>query len=315
MSQGAAQKSVQRLVVISPCRDEETHIEATIRSMVAQTRLPDRWIVVDDGSTDRTPEILSDAAEEHEFLEVVRREDRGARRVGPGVIDAFYAGIDSVDLDDFEFVCKLDCDLELPPRYFEFALAEMARDPALGTFSGKVYLRDPDGEMILERRGDENSVGPAKLYRVACFREIDGFARAVGWDGVDGHMCRLKGWVAASENRDELRIVHRRQVGSSDRNIFRGRVRAGAGRWFIGSSLPFVLAVAVSRTTEAPYVIGALLMLYGYLRSMLRREPRFGNKQYRRSLRRYEWRVLLRGKRTVLAQANDRIRRERATPP
>jgi hypothetical protein len=76
-----------------------------------------------------------------------------------------------------------------------------------------------------------------------------------------------------------------------------------------------VLAVAVSRTTEAPYVIGALLMLYGYLRSMLRREPRFGNKQYRRYLRRYEWRVLLRGKRTVLAQANDRIRRERATPP
>ena len=303
----------QRLVVISPCRDEEEHLAATIRSMVAQTRRPDLWIVVDDGSTDATPEILTNAMREHDFIRVVRREDRGERKVGPGVIDAFYAGLDSIDRGDFDFLCKLDCDLEVPPRYFELVLAEMAANPALGTYSGKIYLRDPDGRMSQERRGDENSVGPAKLYRIECFDEIGGFAREVGWDGIDGHMCRLKGWIAASEDREELRPIHRRKVGSSDRSVYRGRIRAGEGRWYIGSSISFVLATTIYRSMEAPYVIGALLNLYGYLRSMVRGKPQAGDAAYRRHLRSYEWRVLLRGKGPVLEEENDRIRRLRAS--
>ncbi len=310
----AREAGTVRLVVISPCRDEEVHLEATIRTMAAQTRPPDLWVIVDDGSTDRTPEILEQAARDHPFIRVVRREDRGERKVGPGVIDAFYAGADSIDLDAFDFVCKLDCDLELPPRYFELALAEMAGDPCLGTYSGKVYIRHPDGRMSPEKRGDENSVGPAKLYRTACFREIGGFARAVGWDGIDGHLCRVKGWIAASEDRPELRLLHRREVGSSEQNVYRGRIRAGTGRWFIGSSLAFVLATTVYRSAQSPVLVGALLTLYGYLRSMWRGEPRMGDEAYRRYLRRYEWRVLLRGKRRVLAEENERIRRRRSEP-
>ena len=108
----------QRLVAITPCRDEEAHLEATIKSIAVQTRRPDLWIVVDDGSTDRTPEILAQATREHPFIRVVRREDQGERRVGPGVIDAFYSGLDSIEIEEFDFVCKLDADLELPQRYF-----------------------------------------------------------------------------------------------------------------------------------------------------------------------------------------------------
>ena len=302
---------MQRLVVISPCRDEETHLETAIRSMVAQTSPPDRWVIVDDGSTDRTPEFLARAASEHRFIHVVRREDRGARKVGPGVIDAFNAGVESIDLDDFEYVCKLDCDIELPPRYFEAIRSEMAGDPCLGTFSGKVFVRDPNGRITQEKRGDENSVGPAKFYRVACFRDIGGFSAAVGWDGADGHLCRLRGWIAASEDRPDLRMVHRRNVGSSEENVYHGRVRAGMGRWFIGYSVPFVLVMAASRTVRPPYVIGSLLMLFGYFRSMWRSEPRAGDESYRRYVRRFQLRVLRHGKNLVLAEENARIRRQR----
>jgi hypothetical protein len=190
----------------------------------------------------------------------------------------------------------------------------MEADPYLGTISGKVYLRDPAGNMEHERRGDETSVGPSKFYRTRCFQQIGGFVRAVGWDGIDGHMCRLHGWVARSVDEPELRLVHRRQMGSSHKNVFVGRIRAGAGRWYIGSSLPFVLATTLYRMADPPYVVGALLSLYGYLRARLSGAPSFGDEAYRRYLRAYEWDTLLRGKARALERRHQAIRAAASRP-
>ena len=108
----------ERYVLISPCRDEQDYMRRTLDSVIAQSRRPALWLVVDDGSTDATPEILADYAARHDWIRVMRKPDRGARAVGPGVVEAFYFGLDQIDLDDFDFVCKLDLDLDLPPRYF-----------------------------------------------------------------------------------------------------------------------------------------------------------------------------------------------------
>src|SRR5207247_2156352 len=99
-------KPQRRYVLISPCRDEADYLQITIDTVAAQTVVPTKWLVVDDGSTDATPEILARAAEKHPFIQVVRREDRGHRSVGPGVIDAFYHGVAQVNLDDYDYVCK-----------------------------------------------------------------------------------------------------------------------------------------------------------------------------------------------------------------
>jgi glycosyltransferase involved in cell wall biosynthesis len=279
--------------------------------MAEQTVPPSRWVVVDDGSTDATPQILAEAMKKHSFIRVVKRQNRGVRAVGPGVIEAFYAGLETVEnLDDYEYLCKLDGDLELPPRYFEILIEKMEDDPYLGTVSGKVYLRDETGKLSHERRGNEVSVGPSKFYRVECFRDIGGFVRAAGWDGIDGHMCRLKGWIAKSMDVPELRIIHRRQMGSSQRGVLTGRIRGGGGKRFIGSSLIYVLASTVYRLFDRPYVIGGLFMLYGYLRAMITNAPRFGDGRYRKHLRRYEWDVLLMGKRRALRKQERRIRSE-----
>src|SRR5919109_1054706 len=117
--------AARRYVLVSPCRDEAAFIRRTLDSVAAQTIPPALWVVVDDGSTDETPRILEEYARKLPFLRVVRRDDRGRRSVGPGVIEAFYRGLDTVDLDQFDYVCKLDMDLDLPPRYFELLIQRM----------------------------------------------------------------------------------------------------------------------------------------------------------------------------------------------
>src|SRR5438128_427568 len=100
-----------RYVLVSPCRDEAQHMRRTLDSVAAQTVPPALWVVVDDGSTDATPTILDEYVSKLPYLKVVRRVDRGQRSVGPGVVEAFYAGLDTINLDDFPFLCKLDLDL------------------------------------------------------------------------------------------------------------------------------------------------------------------------------------------------------------
>jgi glycosyltransferase involved in cell wall biosynthesis len=303
-----------RFVVVTPCRDEEDHLPATIRTMVEQTVRPTLWVIVDDGSTDRTPQILAEATAAHDFIRVVRRDDRGRRRVGPGVIEAFYAGLDAAGGPDaWDYLCKLDADLELPPRYFETVIAEMRREPRLGNYSGKVYLRLDDGSTVAERMGDENAIGAAKFYRAECFREIGGFVREVCWDGIDGHTCRMLGWIARSEDRPELRIIHRRLMGSSEIGIWAGRRRWGYGKYFMGSAPYFVLVVAIYRMAERPFLIGGLGILWGYLAAMLARKPRYDNPEFRRHLRRYELSSLVRGKGRTAAAYHDRIRAQRGS--
>src|SRR5215510_6563991 len=106
-------------LLVSPCRDEAQYLRRTLDSVASQSIPPALWVVVDDGSSDETPAILAEYAARLPYLRIVRREDRGRRSVGPGVIEAFYAGLETVDLSQFDYVCKLDLDLDLPARYFE----------------------------------------------------------------------------------------------------------------------------------------------------------------------------------------------------
>ncbi len=297
----------RRYAIISPCRDEAEFLQTTIDAIAAQTTPPTLWLVVDDGSTDATPEILARAAERLPFLRVLRRQDRGARAVGPGVVEAFYAGLETIDLDDYDYVCKLDGDLDLPPRYFERAFERFEADPWLGNLSGKVFLRE-HGKLIAERVGDENAVGMIKLYRVACFRDIGGFVRQVSWDGIDGHMCRMRGWIASSVHDEEMNFVHLRLMGSSQDSIWAGRLRWGRGKYFMGSAPYYVAAVAAYRMIERPFILGGLCIFWGYVRAWWRGDRRHDDREYRRYMRRYELQSLLLGKRRTLQRYNDRIR-------
>jgi biofilm PGA synthesis N-glycosyltransferase PgaC len=175
-----------RYVLISPCRNEAQYMRRTLDTVIAQTARPALWVIVDDGSTDETPAILAEYRQRHDWIRIVTRADRGRRAVGPGVIEAFYAGYDTIVPGDFEFLCKLDLDLDLPPRYFEILIQRMDADPLLATCSGKAYV-ERDGQLIAENHGDDTSLGMTKFYRTTCFQAIGGFVREVMWDGIDNN--------------------------------------------------------------------------------------------------------------------------------
>ena len=271
--------------LISPCRNEAAYMRQTLDSIVQQSRRPARWVIVDDGSSDATASILSEYSGRHEWISIVRRADRGHRAVGPGVVDAFYAGFEQLDITRYEFVGKVDLDLRLPQRYFEILMARMHADARIATCSGKSYVEE-SGRLLNERHGDDTSLGMTKFYRMDRFQAIGGFVREGMWDGIDCHLCRMHGWVACSWDEPELRFVHLRPMGSSQRSIYTGRMRHGYGQYFMGTGFCYLAASALARVNQKPYVLGSLAILWGWLRSKLLRKPRYDNPEFRRFLRR-----------------------------
>ncbi len=294
----------RRYVLISPCRNEAGYMRETLGSVLAQTIPPAKWIIVDDGSTDRTPEILADYASRLPFLQVVTRPDRGRRSVGPGVVDAFYTGYQAIDPSGYEYLCKLDLDLRLPPRYFEILMDRMEADPRIATCSGKSYI-EKDGQAVFERHGDDMSLGMTKFYRISSFQAIGGFVREVMWDGIDCHKCRMRGWIACSWDEPELRFIHLRPMGSSQDSILVGRMRHGYGQYFMGTGFIYMLASVLSRINQRPYLIGSLATLWGWLKSWLQGKPRYDDREFRNFLREYQRKALVLGKRRALAEMAD----------
>lgn len=282
----------------------------TLDSVAAQTLTPSLWIVVNDGSTDDTSRILQDYQHRLSYLRIITLPDRGVRSVGPGVIDAFYSGLRTVDLSSFDYLCKLDMDLDLPQDYFRCLIRRMEDRPRLGTCSGKAYYRPNNpahatfnDRLVSEGVGDEMSLGMTKFYRVDCFREIGGFVRQTMWDGIDCHRCRMFGWEAGSWDDAELRFLHLRPMGSSHRGIWTGRMRHGAGQYFMGTGVAFLTASAICRIARRPFVIGAIAMWCGFVWAMLSRNPRYDDLHFRKFLRRYQWEALVFGKQIAADRA------------
>lgn len=275
----------------------------TLESVVAQSLTPKAWVIVDDGSTDETPDILAEYAAQHDWIHVVAKPDRGHRAVGPGVIEAFYAGLETVSLEDYTYLCKLDLDLVLPERYFEGLIAKMEADPRLGSCSGKTwYTEKGTGRKISEKIGDEMSIGASKFYRVACFTQIGGFVREVMWDGLDCHKSRQLGWKTGSFRDAHLEFEHLRPMGSSQQNIYAGRRRHGFGQYFMGSDPLYFTATAIKKMAHPPYILGGLATLQGFVGAWARGDKQHDDPELRAFIRAYQRKALFKGKSRAVAE-------------
>ncbi len=294
-------------VIISPCRNEGEYMKNTLDSVLSQTVLPDLWVIVNDGSTDDTAEILDEYKNKYSFIRVVNKANRGYRSVGPGVIDAFYEGLKIIELSDYKYICKLDLDLVLPEKYFETLTEKMEANPRLGACSGKPYFKHPiNGKLISEKLGDEAAGGFSKFYRVSCFLQIGGFVRQVIWDGIDAHKSRQLGWLNSSWDEDGIRCIHLRPMGSSQKNIIEGRVRVGFGQYFMGTSLVYMSAVSVYRMSRRPLVIGGIAMFWGYIKNYLTGTQKLEDEELIKFIRKYQWNCLLKGKKRATAELNEK---------
>ena len=232
----------RRYVLITPCRDEAAFARHTLESVVAQSVPPTLWLIVDDGSTDATPGILAEYAARFDFIRILRRNDRGRRSVGPGVIEAFYAGYNLA-------TSSCSCSAWRGSRAWERAVDSCTIAGGAAVLSARpVATRPPSG------------FDASKFYRLGCFLQIGGFVREVMWDGLDCHRCRMLGWIACSLDDPELRLIHLRPMGSSDKGILTGRLRSGRGQYFLGTGLAYMTASSLYRMLRPPFVVGGLAM-------------------------------------------------------
>lgn len=282
--------SDELLLIITPVRNEAAHIESVARGLAAQTRRPDRWVVVDDNSDDETPAILHRLAAELDFMEVVSTpqhftragNDRLAAAAAPRAFNYGLHTLDPVELSHFTHVGKLDGDVELRPDYYETILGEFGRNPALGIAGGAILEQGEEGWQPTASASDHVR-GALKLYTFTCFRTIGGVREQLGWDGADEVLARMHGFDTRSFDRAEA--LHHRHTGSADGRL-RGHVRWGQGHWMTHHGVFWTLLRSVKVAKESrPYGISGLAYFYGYARAAVRRVPRVEVEGYRHFVR------------------------------
>jgi GT2 family glycosyltransferase len=274
---------VARLLLVTPARDEASHLERTIRAVAAQTRLPDLWLVVDDGSSDATPDILERWVAELPFLRVLRapqHENAAAadRLAYAAEARAFNWALNCVEIDEFTHLGKLDADIELQPDYFERLLERFAQEPGLGV-AGGALLEQGNGGWRLTKVPAYHVRGALKLYSRECFAAIGGLEERLGWDTIDETYARMNGF--ATRSLPGLTARHHRPVASRGGTL-RGRARHGQCAYILRYSAWWVALRSFKVACSRPYGLSGLAFFYGYARSAIRRDGRVEDERFRR---------------------------------
>jgi len=296
-------------VLVTPARNEARFIELTLESVIRQTRLPLKWVIVDDGSTDGTPEIVRRYAARHAWMELVslpaRHEHSFAGKVG-----AFNEGYDRVKHLDFEVVGNLDGDVSFDADYLEFLLGKFADDRTLGV-AGTPYQETPP--IRYERFKSPHHVsGACQLFRRACFEEIGGYSPipSGGVDFVAVLSAQAKGWT--TRRFEQRACVHHRATGAGrDTQVLRRMFALGRRDYLLGSHPAFEAFRCLYRTIHPPYVLGGTMMAAGYVWAWVRRM----DTSIRPELARLRQEDQLRRLKNVLRHPIARWRGSGATPP
>lgn len=258
-----------KYVVITPVRDEEKLLPATIESLSRQTILPQEWVIVDDGSKDNTGKIIDDYASRHPWIRAVHRQDRGFRKSGGGVVDAFNDGYRSLTSTGWDFIVKFDGDLTFEPDYFEKCIEEFQRDTRLGV-GGGVICYVVDGVKQVEEAPRFHVRGATKIYRKACWDGIGGLWPAPGWDTMDEVKANSLGWTTRSFRH--LQLTHHRPTGKAD-GLWGMFVKYGRANYICGYHPLFMFLKCLRRLKQSPLVLGSLGLMYGYVTGYLKRVP------------------------------------------
>jgi poly-beta-1,6-N-acetyl-D-glucosamine synthase len=278
----------QRLLVVSPVRNEAAHIERVARAVAAQTRPPDLWLVVDDSSDDGTREILNRLEPELPFMRVIsapqapETKEATDRLAVAAEARAFNHALSAVPWREFTHLGKLDGDVELPSAFFERLLEEFARRPQLGVAGG--LRKELQGKRWqVERVPDYHVPGGMKFYSRECFEAIGGMEDRLGWDTIDETYARMRGYETANL-RDQV-AVHHRPWGSADGQL-RGRARHGECAYIVRYGPVWTLMKSLRlAATARPRVLSGLAFEFGYLRAAVRSSPKVEDEEFHRFVR------------------------------
>lgn len=273
-----------KYVIVMPAYNEEGFIGRAIESIAAQTLIPQRLVIVNDGSTDRTRAIVEGYQETYPWIQLVNNDKKEQRAAGSKVVRAFYLGYQQIQ-DAYDFLVKLDADLTLPNHYFERMAAMFQADPRLGIAGGTIAIEE-NGEWVYENFSDVDHVkGAFKSYRRACFEQIGGLRASIGWDTADELLARFHGWGIQVD--PELQVRHYRVLGAETGSV-KIRVKVGNGMYRLryGFFITLISAIKAGYLNK-PYGITGLAVLWGWAQSFLNRDDFIVTAEEGRFIRRF----------------------------
>lgn len=283
--------SCRGYAVVTPVRDEEENLARLASCLLAQTLLPARWIIVDNGSSDGTGGLAHRLAQAHAW--VTTASARGEARAVPGapIVRAFHAGLAQLQ-EEVDVVVKVDADVSVDAAHFETLLAAFDADPSLGIAGGHCY--ELEGEEWLPTQSNGTHVrGAVRAYRRACLDELLPLAERTGWDTIDEYQAAVRGWTTARV--DGLRFKHHRAVGARDGGRSRRWQAKGSAAHYVGYRPLYLVLRALYNSRSDP---AALAMIWGYTAAAARREPRHPDRDARALVRQNQTiaRALARGR-------------------
>lgn len=261
-----------KYVLITAARNESAYIDHTLRSVVAQTHRPERWVIVDDGSTDETPRIVERYVKDNPWIELVRRPQRADRSFA-GKAHAVNAGLERVKDVEFEVMGNLDADVSFEPDYLSFVVGKFDGDPRLGV-AGTPFTEVGGYDSARDSFEGQNYVaGPCQLFRFTCWQDIGGYVanKAGGVDWIAVMTARMKGWTVTSF--PEKRFHHHRSMGTAQRSQHASNFSYGEKDYYLGGGPLWQLFRCTYRMAKRPYIMGGLALLLGYFSAALRRTP------------------------------------------
>jgi GT2 family glycosyltransferase len=260
-----------RYVLITAARNEEAFIAGTIRSVIAQTYLPERWIIVSDGSTDRTDEIVGQFVSDHPWIELLRMPDRKERHFA-GKANAFNAGYAIVKGLNPDVVGNLDADLTLGPCHFEYLIGKFEEDEGLGVCGAP--FKEGDEQYDYRFTNIEHVSGACQLFRRECLDAVGGYRplKAGCIDYVAVTSARMIGWKTRTFT--EHVCIHQRDMGTAQQGITRARFKQGQKDFAVGFHPLWEVCRILYQARNKPYVLGSLAMAGGFINSSIRRPER-----------------------------------------
>lgn len=261
-----------KYVLVTAARNESAFIERTLQSVIAQTRRPERWVIVDDGSTDATPQIVERYAGQHRWIDSVHRPQRADRSFA-GKAHAVNAALERLKGVDFEVVGNLDADVSFEPDYLAFVVEKFEHDPKLGV-AGTPFTEVGGYDSTRDSFEGQNYVaGPCQLFRRACWEDIGGYVanKAGGVDWIAVMTARMRGWRVRAF--PEKRFHHHRSMGTAQRGQLASMFSYGEKDYYLGGSPLWQLFRCTYRMAKRPFITGGLALFLGYFSAMLRRMP------------------------------------------
>lgn len=280
-----------KYLVITPAYNEANYLPYILTTMVAQTFPPSQWIIVNDGSTDNTAEVVKQYAQKYDWIVLINHQKKAGHAPGAKVVKAFNLGLSTVNIQNYDFVVKLDADLSLPPNYFEKIAHHFYRDARIG-LAGGICLVEKENQWIYEKIADKEHVrGPIKAYRTACFQEMNGLRPAIGWDTADELISLYHGWKIHVDNT--LKVKHHRPTSQTTGQV-KIAVKVGRTFYYLRYGWIISLLAAFKRSLSSkPFLISACLTMWGYTKAFLQREEPIVTKMQGKFIRKHRWQRIM----------------------